>query len=142
MVEVQHDAKVRLAHPAHRLHRQTMRQQDVVHGAGGGADVAQAGGVDAHEVRKPGDTPRFVYCGDAGNAVAKAAGDHFGKIGKAVAGVAVGPAALVGKGRGHFPVVKRLERFQPAREHAINQTVIKINAFRVDVHTVRQDPRP
>ena len=60
-----------------------MGQQDMVHGARGGADVAQAGGMDAHEMRQPGHAPGFVDRGDGGHAVADAAGDDFGEIGKA-----------------------------------------------------------
>ena len=54
-------------------------------------------------------------------------------IGEPVGHIAVGPAAKVGQGRGQFPVVKRLEGFQAAFQHAIDKTVIEVHAFGVDV---------
>jgi hypothetical protein len=101
-----------------------MRQKDMVHRAGGGADIGQAGDVDTQKMRQPSHAPRLIHGGDAGHPVAKAAGDAIGINGKAVAGVAVGSAAPVGQGRGQIPVVEDLTRRKAARQQPVNQTVI------------------
>ncbi len=93
-------------------------------------------------MRQPRHAPRLVDRGDANDAVAQDAGDRLGEIGEAVAGVAVRPAAKVGQGRGHLPMIKRLERLQPARKHPVDKAVIEIKTFGVDVHPIRHDPRP
>ena len=50
VVEVQDDAEVLLPQAAQAFHRGTVCEQDVMHGAGGGADVAVARRMDAHEI--------------------------------------------------------------------------------------------
>ena len=81
-----------------------------MHGAGGGADIALSRGMCADEMRQPCHAPRLVYRGGGGDAVTYFAADHLSEVGEMVAGVAIGPAAKIGKGRRHFPVVKGLER--------------------------------
>ena len=89
--------------PAQAFHRRAVCEQDMVHGAGGGADVAQAGGVVAEEMRQEGHAPRLVDGGDGMDPVADPAGDDLGVIGEPARDIAVGPAAQIGQCPRAFP---------------------------------------
>ena len=97
--------------PRSRDMADAVREVDVMHRAGGGADVAQAWRMMAKEMRQVGHAPRLVDCGDGGHTAADFIGDRVNVIAKAQHGVTVHPAALVGKRGGEFPMVERLERF-------------------------------
>ena len=140
--EIQHDTQVFRAACAQGMHGCSMGQQHMVHGAGGGADVAQARGVLAQEMRQPGDAPGFVQRGGAGQAVAQPRVNRGAVIGKASGDVPVLPAAHIRQRGGQIPVIAGQVRGQPAFHHPIDQPVIEIHGLRIDRHPVGHDPRP
>ena len=103
----------------------------MVHGMGGGADVTQAGRVDAQKMRQPRHAPGFVDRGGRGDTVADPAHDDARVIGEPARDVRVHPAAAQRKVRRQVPVIERQEGFQPARQHPVDQPVVEIETLGV-----------
>ena len=108
-----------------------MGEADMVHGMGGGADVTQAGRVDAQKMRQPRHAPGFVDRGGRGDTVADPAHDDARVIGEPARDVRVHPAAAERQVRRQVPVIEGQEGFQPARQHPVDQPVVEIETFRV-----------
>ena len=137
------DAEILDAVGAQRIDRGAVGIEHMVHGAGGGAQVAIAGRVDAEQMAEDRDAPRLVDGGGGVQTVAEILGDKRGIVGEPAGDVAVHPAALVLQGAGQVPVVERRERLEAALEHAVDQAVVEVDARLVDgARAFRDQARP
>src|SRR5690606_18122454 len=98
----------------------------MVHGAGGGAEIAVAGGVDAEEMAEEGDTPGLVDGGGGHEAITEMATNQRRVLGKPAGDVAVHPATAVLQGAWQVPVIESGEGFQAALQHAVEQAVVEV----------------
>ncbi len=104
---VQDDAQARrTGGGAHRLHRQPVRHQEMVRHLHALLQVGHPRRELGIAVAEIGRAPGFVVGGDRRDAVAEAALDLVGVVGKAVRGVAVQPAAFFLQGLRQVPVIQ------------------------------------
>ena len=116
-----------------------------MHGACGGAHVAQARRVAAQEVRQPRDAPRLVEGRGRVEPVADAAHDHLRELGKPVRDVRVAPAAEVGERGRQLPVIEAGPGLDAAGQAGVHQPVVEVEARLVHAagHAAfGQDARP
>src|SRR5690606_18762965 len=97
---IEHDADILDAFGAQRIKRGAVGEKNVMHGAGGGAHIAVAGGMHAKEMAEIGDAPWLVDCGSGVEPVSKLVADHGGVVRKPAGDIAVHPAALILQGGG------------------------------------------
>ena len=119
-----------------------MGEGHVVHRLGGGAQIGEAGGVVADVVAEPGHAPGLVDRGGGPEPVAQPPAHQVGELGEALGRLAHGPAAAPAQPLGQLPVVERRHRLQPPLQHPVDQPVVEVDAFPVDLHAVGHHPRP
>ena len=90
-----------------------------------------AGREDAGLVAQHGHHPGLVVGGDGGHAVAEAAGHAARVVDEAVHRVAVRPAALLLQRLGQVPVVQRQVGLDAARQQAVDQALVEVQALGV-----------
>ena len=130
--EVEHNAQAGFAaHVAQRAQGHAVAEQQVVRYLRGRGPAFDARGEDAALVAQHRHHPGFVVGGHGRYPVAQAGMHTQGIVDKVLHRVAMGPAALVLQGLRQVPVVEREVGRNAAREQAVHQSLIKIQALGV-----------
>ena len=132
LFQIEHDAQVFGAVGAQGVNGRAVGIEHMMHGARGGALVAVAGSMGAEIVAEIGDAPGLVDGRGGFEPVAEFPGNQRGVVGEPAGNVAVHPAAPVLQRGRQIPVVKRGVGLDAAFEHAIDQTVVKVETSLVD----------
>ena len=143
-MQAQGDADLRIRHVgADQRHRLAVREQHVMADLQRGLEIGQARRVPALVVADDGRAPGLVVRDPVLDAVAQAARDGVGQLQKGIDRGALVPAAALLQELRQVPVVERGPGLQAAFQHAVDQALVEVQAFRIrPAARLAEDARP